>query len=770
MRDVIPHRHDAKQGLAGVVPTQFKLYRPRQYEYAPLATSDTIRLFSLSPAEDATIPLEGSVLHVSRYAELAKPSRFSKYAAVSYVWGTESFSKSIGIHSAAPAQETVLPITPTVEVMLKTFRHTQRPRLFWIDAICLNQRDDDEKSQQIPLMGEIYSQAHKVLFWLGTEEGYAISEAFAFCRHAAVRPLETRIQDFFDEDAHAASSMKNIIRRPFFYRRWILQEISLARHAVVWCGRHSVPWSTLLSGCHWLVENGMIITAEEYCLRMATTLLQKSNTSSALLWHLHQSKCTDKRDYIAALYGLSPRAERLTLDYAMSYQRVFIQHASSMISSLHQYDVLLHLFNFGSLVSCDDRRYPSWIPDWTAERQSPGIPLFYNLGDIFHVAPNAEVTTFSQWKKHRGSLMMDKAPLPDWMLWKEWFYAHFQRREKKDGRFHLSIRAGKRGRNVLNLSWDGQTAGTEEYQVERLVDFGAGPGPGKVSAFRDSMRVLLGKRNRPYTNPMPETWAWNLAALFENVMTTHCSRTLAHYTGLSRKDVMIIAVWWAITGRVAFNRPEQDDYTEQELEDIIVELVTIFRAAKLVVAKVSSNVKPAGRAAYLCKWVICPCSIEQEDVLIPLHTGYDFENMSEDGESSGTAPWTGVPWCPEWQGPGTRKRGGIPVNLIAVRLATSISPRPISPSALRRVKGMSAPSAAIQPRQARYVGPCLGLLEAGLGHLTGAARRDHEASNAVARASQGYTHDEAQEQMRAYHEYEYADAQGLPPPFTVDIV
>ena len=54
-----------------------------------------------------------------------------------------------------------------------------RPRPIWIDAVCINQNDDLEKSGQIPLMGEIYSKAAEVLVWLGSgskEEQYAFAQ------------------------------------------------------------------------------------------------------------------------------------------------------------------------------------------------------------------------------------------------------------------------------------------------------------------------------------------------------------------------------------------------------------------------------------------------------------------------------------------------------------------------------------------------------------------------------------------------------------------
>lgn len=63
---------------------------------------------------------------------------------------------------AAP-DDTYLRITPNVDSLLRAFRKAQEPVYLWIDAIFLNQGDDAEKAHQVPLMGEIYTMAKRVL-------------------------------------------------------------------------------------------------------------------------------------------------------------------------------------------------------------------------------------------------------------------------------------------------------------------------------------------------------------------------------------------------------------------------------------------------------------------------------------------------------------------------------------------------------------------------------------------------------------------------------
>lgn len=50
---------------------------------------------------------------------------------------------------------------------LLNLRDLQNSRILWIDAICINQEDLDERSVQVAIMGDIYRQARRTVIWLG---------------------------------------------------------------------------------------------------------------------------------------------------------------------------------------------------------------------------------------------------------------------------------------------------------------------------------------------------------------------------------------------------------------------------------------------------------------------------------------------------------------------------------------------------------------------------------------------------------------------------
>jgi len=85
-----------------------------------------------------------------------------RFSALSYVWGQdggEALTISCGEH--------LLPVLPSAHSALRFLRKKLGNFTIWIDAICINQADIEERQSQIPLMGEIYTRAEFVYVWLG---------------------------------------------------------------------------------------------------------------------------------------------------------------------------------------------------------------------------------------------------------------------------------------------------------------------------------------------------------------------------------------------------------------------------------------------------------------------------------------------------------------------------------------------------------------------------------------------------------------------------
>lgn len=132
-------------------------FSPQQlYESLRLAQpTESIRVLDLETTTDPGSPLGGTL----RVVSLNDQPHFS---ALSYVWGTDR-TRSILCNGCT------LPITRNCHDALLSMRASQKGTAIWVDAICINQKDDEEKAGQISLMQEIYTWAAAVFIWLGPD-------------------------------------------------------------------------------------------------------------------------------------------------------------------------------------------------------------------------------------------------------------------------------------------------------------------------------------------------------------------------------------------------------------------------------------------------------------------------------------------------------------------------------------------------------------------------------------------------------------------------
>ncbi|KAK0654860.1 heterokaryon incompatibility protein-domain-containing protein, partial [Cercophora newfieldiana] len=127
------------------------------YSYQPLSAASEIRILELDSADAPSAPLHASLAHEPL-------DQITPYEALSYTWGADVFPHQLHI---GPESHTIN-ITSNLHSALQHLRpRTGPPRRLWIDALCINQADPDEKSKQIPLMAAIYRDATKVIAWLG---------------------------------------------------------------------------------------------------------------------------------------------------------------------------------------------------------------------------------------------------------------------------------------------------------------------------------------------------------------------------------------------------------------------------------------------------------------------------------------------------------------------------------------------------------------------------------------------------------------------------
>lgn len=185
-----------------------------------------------------------------------------EYTALSYVWaqedrGTSERENRLIIHCKDHQHEAR--IGPNCWSALWHLCKTRRPwrTLIWVDSICIDQKNDEEKKQQISLMRGIYESAQTSYFWLG-EAAEGTDEAMDFLSRDRITMSVGGVGNIlllvnkifwymikYHTYPHR-SGLQNIFGRGWVNRLWTLQECILSQKGVLMCGEKSVPWEDLV--------------------------------------------------------------------------------------------------------------------------------------------------------------------------------------------------------------------------------------------------------------------------------------------------------------------------------------------------------------------------------------------------------------------------------------------------------------------------------------------------------------------------------------------
>jgi hypothetical protein len=142
------------------------------YEYKTIDATREIRILELFPprwSEKNSNALLKCRLHKSIVTEA------TEYVALSYTWGKIERHLPISVlrtDELGDQVEEALFATPQLMMALRRLRYPTSSRMLWIDQLCINQENNDEKGPQIQLMGDIYRTASQVVIWRGEDHTF----------------------------------------------------------------------------------------------------------------------------------------------------------------------------------------------------------------------------------------------------------------------------------------------------------------------------------------------------------------------------------------------------------------------------------------------------------------------------------------------------------------------------------------------------------------------------------------------------------------------
>ncbi|KAI1178512.1 heterokaryon incompatibility protein-domain-containing protein [Nemania sp. FL0916] len=161
-----------------------------------------------------------------------------EYDALSYTWGAPEFPRSLTCNTVT------FPITENLYQALQHIRDKQNEHYLWIDAICINQGDNEEKAHQVQNMLGVYLKARSVIGWMGMA-GQHTERAIDLAVACLIRNKRKIAQkgDWVLEDV--CKGFLDLYERQWLQRVWVQQEIFAARQLVIRCGHLEIPSEAL---------------------------------------------------------------------------------------------------------------------------------------------------------------------------------------------------------------------------------------------------------------------------------------------------------------------------------------------------------------------------------------------------------------------------------------------------------------------------------------------------------------------------------------------
>lgn len=303
------------------------------YQYLSEADSE-IRLLRISFAPGShTVSV--NIIHASLH------DRDLAYAALSYRWGPPDRLRPILIDGEE------VHIRGSLHAFLTALCERELTYLVWLDSLCINQQDSNERNWQVRMMGGIYTNALHVHVWLG--EATPDSDYFLSYLQHRNDPSLASSPYLVEHRIKAQNALPDVVQRPYWNRLWIIQEISLATEVFVWCGERRLVWTDFLDGIESLKtpEHDRILQAinEISTSRVAAPMgsirfsqLSMNSTSPGtdsrrgsislklvdLVKQFKDHKCEDDRDRIYGLVSIAADGAKVEIDYHKTIAEVMI--------------------------------------------------------------------------------------------------------------------------------------------------------------------------------------------------------------------------------------------------------------------------------------------------------------------------------------------------------------------------------------------------------------------------------------------------------------
>ena len=373
--------------------SQFRGQLPELKDIYRLLDAEEFRLLQVHGYDNFGI-LRCSLRHVT-----FKQDKVIPYTAISYTWN-ESEKLWYGDYDTSPKPVRIdgvavlvpdkvaniiclaLQVMTTMtqeqsRTMLTSTKHNKQ--FIWIDAVCINQSDKNEKSHQVARMGTIYSCATEVLSFLGSpspETDELIDQLHIYCRPGG--PQRRMSAKFL-------AAMINFFANDYWRRTWIFQELALAKTIHIICGSRALPIEPMLQ-LNDSLEDPMVgfrgaLTAMRFLVQSKSLLKRVWKNGSidaavpgdyvmtgvrkTFLEVLKESRrhngCYDPRDMLYSRMALASDSDTMVpyTDYEIPVEELYTRFATNAIILSKSLEII-------TFATSTAMQIPTWVPDWTS--------------------------------------------------------------------------------------------------------------------------------------------------------------------------------------------------------------------------------------------------------------------------------------------------------------------------------------------------------------------------------------------------------------------
>jgi hypothetical protein len=339
------------------------------------------------------------------------------YKALSYTWGSETDPKHAicldGCH---------FEVRENLWSALNRFQAGNVAPVIWIDAICINQLSDTERNHQVAKMKMIYEQATEVVVWLG--ESYDNSDLAFQLVEELYDHRESTIwitERFSKADIGGILlSLGMLLDRDYWWRIWVVQELTVAKKIIFYCGDNLIEAKCLHAVQQLFVRmlnldgfprDLMLDFLGEKSSETRTrlhfqgilsiyswkqTLVSTNPNFYTSLLHHHYRRSSDPRDMIYGLTALANQTSKyqVEVDYNLSTEATYTNFAKLEIETSKKLDIITRV-----VPGRRTAQLPSWAPDWSSNA-NPGHIFLQRLSNskptVYFVTQSEAVVAFNK--------------------------------------------------------------------------------------------------------------------------------------------------------------------------------------------------------------------------------------------------------------------------------------------------------------------------------------------------------------------------------------